>query len=126
MRATNWKDEKKMEEKILELLKLVDLNDLQKKLPHQLSGGEQQRVAIARALINDPVVIMADEPTGNLDPVVANKILDLFIEINKKGTAVIMGTHQHNFLKMHPARVLLCKNHQLRDVNKEQVIKRMI
>ena len=126
MRATGWQSEPAMDSRIMDLFELVDLEGVQEKFPHQLSGGEQQRVAIARALLNDPDLILADEPTGNLDPIVANEILKLFVEINKTGTAILMGTHQHNFLRTHPARVLLCENQTIKDIDKRQVAKRLL
>ena len=114
-----------MSQKVDFLLEEVGLGGVQKKMPHQLSGGEQQRVAIARALINDPAVLMADEPTGNLDPLVANEILRLFIKISQQGTSVLMATHHHNFLRTHPARVLYCDEGRVKDISKEKVEKRM-
>ncbi|GAA4827876.1 cell division ATP-binding protein FtsE [Algivirga pacifica] len=125
MKATGWKKESLMQQRMDDLLTLVGLEAYRKKYPHQLSGGEQQRVAIARALINDPVLLLADEPTGNLDPVVAQDILKLFIKINQQGTAVIMATHYHNFLKMHPSRVIFCEEGRLRDISKAQVLQRL-
>lgn len=126
MRATGWKEKTKMKERISQVLENVGLDGIQKKMPHQLSGGEQQRVAIARALVNYPLLILADEPTGNLDPIVANDILQLFIKINEAGTAVIMATHHHSFIKEHPARVLYCDNGKIRDVAKDMVFKKFI
>ncbi len=126
MRATGWKEKPKMKERINEVLAQVGLDGIQKKMPHQLSGGEQQRVAIARALVNYPLLILADEPTGNLDPAVASDILKLFIKINQSGTAVIMATHHHSFIKEHPARVLYCDNGKIRDVAKDMVFKKFI
>ena len=84
MEATGWRNKVKIDQRIEQVLGQVGLDGIQKKMPHQLSGGEQQRVAIARALVNDPLILLADEPTGNLDPIVANDILDLFISISKK------------------------------------------
>ncbi len=86
-----------------------------KKMAHQLSGGEQQRVTIARALLNDPLILLADEPTGNLDPGVALGILGLFLEINRGGTAVLMATHNYDLLEKHSARILRCHNGSLID-----------
>ena len=106
-----------MRQKIVEVLIKVGLNWAGKKMIHQLSGGEQQRVAIARALLNDPLILLADEPTGNLDPGVAYGILSLFLEINRGGTAVLMATHNYDLLEKHPARVLRCHNGALTDLN---------
>ncbi len=113
------------QERIEAALQSVGLPDALNKMPHQLSGGEQQRVAIARAMLNSPLVLIADEPTGNLDPTVAQGIHDLFIEINSKGTTVIIATHNHHFLKRHPARVLFCADGTVRDIDKNQVIAQM-
>lgn len=111
MEATGWKDRSKMDERVDEVLKLVDITLESKfKMPNQLSGGEQQRVAIARALINHPEVILADEPTGNLDPETSEGILQLMIDITEKGTSVLLATHNYSFFEMHPARTLKCEN----------------
>src|ERR1700740_1087326 len=88
-------------------------------MPHQLSGGEQQRIVIARALINEPVILIADEPTGNLDPEVAGGIMNLFSEIDKSGTAILMATHNHQFLEKYPKRVLKIENGKILDSAKE-------
>lgn len=115
MKATGWKDKVKIKERMAEVLLLVGLHNASSKMPHQLSGGEQQRVVIARALLNEPSILLADEPTGNLDPDVADGIFKLFQEINKKGTAILMATHNHELLRKYPYRVLKCENGQLLD-----------
>lgn len=115
MKATGWTDMEKIKDRMAELLLLVGLNNASGKMPHQLSGGEQQRVVIARALLNNPSILLADEPTGNLDPDVADGIFRLFQEINKKGTAILMATHNHELLRKYPYRVLKCENGQLLD-----------
>jgi cell division transport system ATP-binding protein len=115
MKATGWTDKLKIKSRMAEVLMLVDLNDALDKMPHQLSGGEQQRVVIARALLNEPSILLADEPTGNLDPDVADGIFKLFQEINKKGTAILMATHNHDLLRKYPYRVLKCENGELLD-----------
>ncbi|MEP0710926.1 ATP-binding cassette domain-containing protein [Algoriphagus sp.] len=115
MRATGWKDKVKINERMAEVLLLVGLNNASSKMPHQLSGGEQQRVVIARALLNEPSILLADEPTGNLDPDVADGIFKLFQEINKKGTAILMATHNYDLLRKYPYRVLKCENGELQD-----------
>ncbi|SHO65122.1 cell division ATP-binding protein FtsE [Algoriphagus zhangzhouensis] len=115
MKATGWKDKVKIKERMAEVLMLVGLNNASSKMPHQLSGGEQQRVVIARALLNEPSILLADEPTGNLDPSVADGIFKLFQEINKKGTAILMATHNHELLRKYPYRVLKCEDGKLLD-----------
>lgn len=93
----------------------VGLGSVEKKMPYQLSGGEQQRVVIARALINEPQILMADEPTGNLDPEVSNGIMKIFQQINNSGTAVLMATHSYGLIKRFPARILKCEDGKVRD-----------
>lgn len=119
MRATGWKDRVKMKQRLSDVLVRVGLGSAGFKKPHQLSGGEQQRVAIARALINEPLLLVADEPTGNLDPQVSEGIFKLFLEINRQGTTVLMATHNHEFVKKYPSRVLKCDNGHLRDSLRE-------
>ncbi len=120
MRATGWKENAKIKARQAEVLMQVGLGSVGSKMPHQLSGGEQQRVVIARALVNDPVMLIADEPTGNLDPEVSQGIFRLFQEINKKGTAVLMATHDHNLVKGEKSRVLKCEKGKLLDSNIDQ------
>lgn len=115
MRATGWKDGAKMKQRMSQVLMRVGLGAVGQKLPHQLSGGEQQRVVIARALINEPVILLADEPTGNLDPEVAAGILKIFKEINNSGTAILMATHDHQIINSFPARILKCEQGALLD-----------
>jgi len=115
MKATGWKDKAKMKNRLAEVLMRVGLGAVSSKMPHQLSGGEQQRVVIARALVNEPQILLADEPTGNLDPDVSEGIMNLFFEINNSGTAVLMATHNHNFIKKFPHRVLKCENGKILD-----------
>jgi cell division transport system ATP-binding protein len=119
MKATGWKDSSKIKQRISDVLMRVGLDSAVNKMPHQLSGGEQQRIVIARALINEPTLLIADEPTGNLDPEVAEEILKLFQEINKSGTTILMATHNHTFLDRYPARVLKVENNTIRDSTKE-------
>ena len=120
MKATGWKDRAKMKSRLAEVLMRVGLGSVSAKMPHQLSGGEQQRIVIARALINEPTILFADEPTGNLDPEVSDGIFKLFLEINKSGTAILMATHNHHFIEQYPARVLKCDKGRLLDSNKEK------
>lgn len=110
LKATGWKDKKKIEERINKVLEHVALSTKGYKMPHELSGGEQQRVVIARALLNDPVLILADEPTGNLDPETSKSILKLLHEIASEGTAVIMATHDYSVMEKFPSRIIICKN----------------
>ncbi len=117
MKATGWKNKEKMKKRIAEILMQVGLGAIESKMPHQLSGGEQQRVVIARALINEPTLLVADEPTGNLDPKVADGIHQLFQKINNSGTAILMATHNYQLIKDYPERVLKCENGQLIDSN---------
>lgn len=120
MKATGWKDSAKIKARQAEVLMQVGLGSVGSKMPHQLSGGEQQRVVIARALINEPVMLIADEPTGNLDPEVSLGIFRLFQDINKKGTAIMMATHDHELVKSTPGRVLKCQKGKLLDSKVEK------
>jgi len=115
MKATGWKDSAKMKARQAEVLMQVGLGSVEKKMPHQLSGGEQQRVVIARALLNEPVILFADEPTGNLDPEVSSGILKVFQQINKSGTAILMATHSYGLIKRFPARIIKCEEGKILD-----------
>lgn len=115
MKATGWGDNAKMRGRLTEVLMQVGLGSVEKKMPYQLSGGEQQRVVIARALINEPKILVADEPTGNLDPEVAYGIMKIFQQINKSGTAVLMATHSYGLIKKFPARILKCEDGRVKD-----------
>lgn len=106
LKATGWTDKSKMDEKIDEVLTKVDLQASSRKMPHQLSGGEQQRVAIARALLNDPELILADEPTGNLDPQTSVEIMELMRKINANGKTIIMATHDYAIIMKYPSKTL--------------------
>ncbi len=119
LKATGWKETSKMKARMLEVLMRVGLGSIEKKMPHQLSGGEQQRIVIARALLNEPQILIADEPTGNLDPEVSSGILKIFQQINNSGTAILMATHDYNLLKKSPARILKCVDGKILDSNKE-------
>ncbi|MCD4732245.1 MAG: ATP-binding cassette domain-containing protein [Bacteroidales bacterium] len=110
MKATGWKDNKKMKERAQDVLDKVGLGTKGFKMPHQLSGGEQQRVAIARALINDPEIILADEPTGNLDPETSRGIMNLLFEISRTGRSVLMATHNYSLFEEFPSRTLKCED----------------
>jgi len=113
LHATGWKDKTATDERIQKVLGKVNLVNKGFKMPHQLSGGEQQRVVIARALLNDPEVILADEPTGNLDPETSETIMMLLREISDSGCAVLMATHNYTLLKKFPARTLKCDDSKL-------------
>ena len=115
MKATGWRDNAKMRGRLSEVLMHVGLGSVEKKMPYQLSGGEQQRVVIARALINEPQILLADEPTGNLDPEVSHGILKIFQQINKSGTAVLMATHSYGLIRKFPARILKCDDGRVLD-----------
>jgi len=110
LKATGWEDENGINHRIDEVLQLVGLQDKRKSMPHQLSGGEQQSVAIARALLNSPSVILADEPTGNLDPETTNDIMKLLMKIRDHKTTVLMATHNYNLILKYPSRVISCAN----------------
>ena len=110
MKATGWKDKRKMEERVQDVLEKVGLGTKGFKMPHQLSGGEQQRVAVARALVNDPEIILADEPTGNLDPETSRGIMNLLFEISHTGRSVLMATHNYSLFKEFPSRTLKCED----------------
>ena len=121
LKATGWKDPILIKERIEEVLLQVGLLEALTKMPHQLSGGEQQRVVIARSLLNNPSILLADEPTGNLDPDVADGIFKLFQDINKKGTAILMATHNHELLRKYPYRVLKCEKGKLLDSTMDDI-----
>ena len=117
LKATGWKNKNEINDRIAEVLEKVDLGYKGYKMPHQLSGGEQQRVVIARALLNDPEIILADEPTGNLDPATSEDIMNILMEISKSGRAVMMATHNYNLIKRFPSRTLKCEGGQLVSAN---------
>lgn len=115
MLATGWKDEKKIKAKVNDVLKKVGLENKESVMPFQLSGGEQQRISIARALINDPEVILADEPTGNLDPETSEGIMKLLLDISKNGRLIIFATHDMLLYNKFPSRTLNCENNTITD-----------
>lgn len=116
LKATGWKDTTDIQHKIDEVLDKVSMKEFVNKMPHQLSGGEQQRVAIARALLNDPEFILADEPTGNLDPQTSIEVLDVLRKINLTGKTVIMATHDYALLMKFPSKTLKCEDAKLFEV----------
>ena len=116
LKATGWKKKSEIGERIASVLHQVGMQDKGYKMPHELSGGEQQRIVIARALLNDPVLILADEPTGNLDPETSGQIVQLLHDICRKGTAVVMSTHNYTLVHNYPASIVKCENACLSDV----------
>jgi cell division transport system ATP-binding protein len=110
LQATGWKSEAEMKSRIEEVLEMVGLQTKDFKMPFEISGGEQQRVVIARALLNHPELILADEPTGNLDPKVSDDIMMLLHDISKKGTAILMATHDYRIIQKFPGKILKCEN----------------
>lgn len=113
LKATGWTSKNDINNRIADVLMQVGLGTAQKKMPHQLSGGEQQRVVVARAMLNEPKILIADEPTGNLDPAVSDQIMKVFQTINASGTAILMATHNYELLNKYPARVLRCQDGQV-------------
>ena len=122
MRATGWKKEEDIRRRIDEVLNLVGLEHKSYKMPFELSGGEQQRLTIARALLNDPRLILADEPTGNLDPVTAEGIMELFHKISKSGCAVVMSTHNISLIEQFPSRTILFAKGHIAEVDVKELI----
>ena len=116
LRATGWKDKTKTQQKIEEVLSKVNMQNKGHKFPYELSGGEQQRVAIARALLNDPELILADEPTGNLDPQTSIEVMEVLQDLNSKGNTILMATHDYGLLLKYPSKTLKCENNKLFEV----------
>lgn len=116
LKATGWKSKADIEQRINDVLSMVGMNDCHKSMPNQLSGGEQQRIAIARAILNQPKLILADEPTGNLDPDTSAHITSLLQKISQSGSTVVMITHNMNLLDRFPGRVIRLANMQLNDL----------
>jgi cell division transport system ATP-binding protein len=121
LKATGWTDKTAMQDKIDDVLQRVGMAGLTNKMPHQLSGGEQQRVAIARALLNDPELILADEPTGNLDPQTSAEVLGVLKKINENGKTVIMATHDYAVIMKFPAKTLKCEDNTIFEVVQKTV-----
>lgn len=117
LQATGWKNQEDIRNRINEVLEKVNMKDHINKMPHELSGGEQQRVCISRALLNDPKVILADEPTGNLDPDTTNRILELLHGLCKDGCAILMATHEHNLIERFPSKTIKCEDGKLITLN---------
>ena len=116
LKATGWENQKKIIEKIHAVLTKVNMESNKEKFPHELSGGEQQRVAIARALLNDPELILADEPTGNLDPQTSIEVMEILQDLNKKGNSIIMATHDYALILKYPSKTLKCENSEVFEV----------
>ena len=116
LRSTGWKDKNKIKERVIEVLDTVHLEGIEKKMSHELSGGEQQRVSIARALLNHPKIILADEPTGNLDPEKSNRIIETMKEINSNGTTVVIATHDYSIIKNYPSKTYRFENKEIKEV----------
>ena len=119
LRATNWKSNIKIQERIIDVLKKVELEHLKYKYPNALSGGEKQRISIARAILNEPKLILADEPTGNLDPATSESIMNLLLEINESGSAIIMATHDYNLISKNPKRTIRVEDERLFELSKK-------
>ena len=116
LKSTGWKDKEMISSRINEVLKMVNVVENPKKFPFELSGGEQQRLAIARSLLNKPKLIIADEPTGNLDPETSNEIMQLFKKLNSEGISIIMATHDYNMIMKFPGKIYKCDNKKLLEV----------
>lgn len=114
LKATGWEDEKSISKRIDDVLNLIGLQDKKDKMPYRLSGGEQQGVAIARALLNNPDVILADEPTGNLDPDTSTDVMKLFMKIRDQKTTILMATHNYNLIIKYPSTVINCNDGTIR------------
>ena len=119
LKATEWNDKSKINERIDEVLDQVKMNDFKNRFPYQLSGGEQQRISIARAILNNPNLILADEPTGNLDPATSNEIMELILDINSKGSTILMATHDYNVISTYPNKTLRVENGKLFELSKK-------
>lgn len=121
LKATGWKKKAEIDQRINEVLQEVKLSEKLLKMPQQLSGGEQQRVVIARALLNEPEVILADEPTGNLDPVSSDMVMQILMGLSQKGKTIVMATHNYALLKKYPSRVLKCASGHVEEIEEQAI-----
>ena len=119
LKATEWKDSSKINKRISEVLKKVKLEDVINKYPNELSGGEQQRIAISRALLNEPEIIIADEPTGNLDPATSLEIMNLIKEINNNGTTILIATHDYDIISKFPEKTIRIEKDRFYELSKK-------
>tara|TARA_B100001939_G_scaffold126331_1_gene109496 strand:- start:887 stop:1564 length:678 start_codon:yes stop_codon:yes gene_type:complete len=119
LKATEWKNKKKIEERIVNVLEKVKMNDYSNRYPHELSGGEKQRVSIARALLNNPKLVLADEPTGNLDPATSMEIMNILNSINLNGTSIIMATHDYELISKNPKKTIRIEDDRLFELSKK-------
>ncbi len=122
LKTTGWRNRLEITERIGQVLKRVGMFDAKRKMPYQLSGGEQQRVVIARAILNDPLIILADEPTGNLDPETSTEIMELFLELNSEGKTIIISTHDFAVIASKPARTLVCAGGMISDSARDNIL----
>ena len=122
LKATGWHNENTIKERINQVLSIVGMGHSGLRMPHQLSGGEQQRIVIARALLNNPEIILADEPTGNLDPETSEALLEVFMEIYREGKTIVMATHDYPLIQKFPARKIICEDGIIRELNDDNVI----
>ena len=119
LKATEWKNKQKIEERIVNVLEKVKMNDYSNRYPHELSGGEKQRVSIARALLNNPKLVLADEPTGNLDPATSMEIMNILNSINLNGTSIIMATHDYDLISKNPKKTIRIEDDRLFELSKK-------
>jgi cell division transport system ATP-binding protein len=119
LRATEWKNKQKINERIDDVLEKVKMNDYSNRFPHELSGGEKQRVSIARALLNNPKLVLADEPTGNLDPATSMEIMNILNTINLNGTSIIMATHDYELISKNPKKTIRLEDNRLYELSKK-------
>tara|TARA_B100001769_G_scaffold43442_1_gene30399 strand:+ start:128 stop:811 length:684 start_codon:yes stop_codon:yes gene_type:complete len=121
LKATGWNKKEEISKRIEEVLESVHLEEFNNKMPHELSGGEKQRAAIARSLLNNPKVILADEPTGSLDPKKSEKIIELLKEINEKGTTILIATHDYEIIKKFNSRIIKCSEKKLHEITIDEL-----